>query len=32
LFMYDLVYHADAAKDDLAIKKEILRRYSGFWQ
>jgi hypothetical protein len=32
LYMYDLVYHADAAKDDLAIKKEILRRYSGFWQ
>jgi hypothetical protein len=32
LFMYDLVYHPDAAKDDLFVKKEMLRRYSGFWK
>jgi len=31
LFMYDLVYHPDAEKDDFDIKKEILRRYSNFW-
>lgn len=32
LFMYDFLYHKDAEKDNLAVKKEILRRYSAFWK
>ena len=31
LFMYDLLYHPDAEKDDILVKKEILRRYRQFW-
>lgn len=32
LFMYDLVYHPDAAKDDRLVKEEILHRYRALWQ
>jgi hypothetical protein len=31
LFMYDMVYHPDAAKDDRQIKMEIARRYHALW-
>ena len=31
LFMYDLLYHPDAEKDDVLVRKEILRRYKLFW-
>jgi hypothetical protein len=30
-FMYDMVYHPDAAKDDRQIKAEIARRYRALW-
>ena len=32
LFMYDLLYHPDAEQDDLAVKEEIVRRYSDHWR
>jgi len=32
LFVYDLWYHPDATRDNEEIKKEILRRYSKYWQ
>lgn len=32
LFMYDLVYHPDAASDNLKVKQEIVRRYRALWQ
>jgi hypothetical protein len=32
LWMKDMVFHPDAAKDDLAIYKEILRRYQGHFR
>ena len=31
LFMHDLLYHPDAEKDDVLVKKEILSRYLSFW-
>ena len=31
LFIYDLVYHPDAADDDRMIKEEIARRYRALW-
>ena len=31
LFMYDLVYHPDAADDDRKVKEEIARRYRALW-
>ena len=31
LFMYDLVYHPDAASDDHKIKEEMARRYRALW-
>ena len=31
LFMYDLVYHPDADKDDRMIRGEIARRYRALW-
>ena len=31
LFMYDLVYHPDAAQDDRMVKEEIARRYRALW-
>jgi hypothetical protein len=32
LFIYDLVYHPDSAKDDRLVKEEIVRRYRALWQ
>jgi len=32
LFMYDLLYHADAKKDDQEVKKQIVERYQQFWR
>ena len=32
MFMYDLLYHPDAERDEEAIKKEIARRYRALWQ
>jgi hypothetical protein len=31
LFMYDLVYHSQAASDDRKIKENIARRYRALW-
>lgn len=31
LFMYDMVYHPQAASDDRKIKEEIARRYRALW-
>ena len=31
LFMHDMLYHPDAARDHRAIKVEILRRYRTHW-
>jgi Glycosyl transferase family 90 len=31
LFMYDLVYHPDAASDDRKIQEEMARRYRTLW-
>ena len=31
LFMYDLVYHPDAAVDNRLVKDEIVRRYRDLW-
>jgi hypothetical protein len=31
LFIYDMVYHPDAAKDDRQIKAEMARRYRALW-
>jgi hypothetical protein len=31
LYIYDLVYHPDAASDDHKIKEEIARRYRALW-
>ena len=32
LFMEDMLYHPDAEKDELEVKKEIVRRYRAHWQ
>jgi hypothetical protein len=32
LWMYDLVFHPDAASDDQAIYREILQRYRSHWK
>jgi hypothetical protein len=32
LFMYDLLYHPDAARDERDVKAEIARRYRALWQ
>jgi len=32
LFMYDLLYHADAKKEDQEVKKQIVERYQQFWK
>ena len=31
LFMYDMLYHPDAAKDEREVKAEIARRYRNLW-
>jgi hypothetical protein len=31
LFIYDLMYHPDADRDDHKVKKEIVRRYRDLW-
>jgi hypothetical protein len=31
LFIYDLVYHPNAADDDRKVKEEIARRYRALW-
>ena len=31
LFMYDLLYHPDAQRDERQVKEEIVRRYQEFW-
>jgi len=32
MFMYDLLYHPDAARDEQLVKEEIARRYRALWQ
>lgn len=32
LFMYDLLYHPDARRDDTLVEEEIARRYRALWQ
>ena len=32
LFIYDLLYHPDAAREEMEVKAEIARRYRAFWQ
>ena len=32
LFMYDLLYHPDAAREEREVKAEIARRYRALWQ
>jgi len=32
LFIYDMLYHPDAARDDAAIKKEMMERYRMFFK
>ena len=32
LFIKDLLFHPDAAKDDLRVKEEIIRRYENLWK
>jgi hypothetical protein len=32
LYMYDLLYHPDAKRDDELVRKEMLRRYRAFWK
>jgi len=32
LFMEDMLYHPDAEKDELEVKKEIMRRYRMHWR
>jgi hypothetical protein len=31
LYIHDLFFHADADRDNLLVKKEILRRYRQYW-
>ena len=32
MFMYDLLYHPDAARDEILVKEEIARRYRDLWK
>jgi Glycosyl transferase family 90 len=32
MFIYDLLYHPDAAQDEQKVKEEIARRYRQLWQ
>lgn len=31
LFIYDFMYHPDAAKDERRVKEDIVRRYRALW-
>jgi hypothetical protein len=31
LFIYDLLYHPDAMRDERQVKEEIVRRHRAFW-